>query len=230
MSAEWLAQVLGYRCRNPALIEAALTHRSAGKHHNERLEFLGDSVLNFVVAELIYHEFEQADEGDLSRLRASLVNGDTLAAIAASIGLGERLRMGAGEVRSGGFRRGSILADAFEAVLGAIYVDGGFEAARAAILRVMEPRLKELPAVADLKDPKTRLQEFLQSRGMALPVYKVESIEGKSHLQTFVIRCEVKAFEVVAHGRGDSRRRAEQEAAAGALTEVIGRAKLQADA
>jgi ribonuclease-3 len=158
-----------------------------------------------------------------------LVKGDTLAAVAVDIGLGERLRMGPGEVRSGGFRRGSILADALEALLGAIYVEGGFEAAQAAILRVMQPRLRELPPVDDLKDPKTRLQELLQSHGGALPVYKVESIEGRSHSQTFVIRCEVKAFSVVARGRGESRRKAEQDAAAQALTEILHRTKLQVD-
>lgn len=225
----WLEGALGYRFKDPDLIETALSHRSLGSPNNERLEFLGDAILNFVVAELIYCEFAQADEGDLSRLRASLVKGETLAAIATSLGLAEHLRLGPGEVRSGGFRRGSILADAFEAILGAIYVDGGFEAARAAILRVMAPRLKELPSAADLKDPKTRLQEFLQSLGKALPVYKVMSTEGKSHLQTFVIRCEIKSFDVVAYGRGDSRRRAEQDAAAQALTETLRRAKLQTD-
>jgi len=150
--------------RDAALCDAALTHRSAGGGHNERLEFLGDSILNCGVARLLYDAHPEADEGELSRLRASLVSGDTLARIAGELGLGEHLRLGGGELKSGGFRRASILADALEAILGAIFLDSGFEAAAAAVKRLIEPRLSDLPSAALLKDPKTRLQELLQGR------------------------------------------------------------------
>ncbi|MGH8264242.1 MAG: ribonuclease III, partial [Steroidobacteraceae bacterium] len=158
-ASDWLAQRLEYRCREPALIEAALTHRSAGGAHNERLEFLGDAVLNCLVADVLYRRFPRADEGELSRLRATLVNGESLAALAADIGLGDEVRLGPGELRSGGFRRPSILADAFEALIGAIYLDGGFDVAREVVGRVFAARVASLPDVAELKDPKTRLQE-----------------------------------------------------------------------
>lgn len=218
MGTEWLQRALGYRCQDPALIEAALTHRSARNANNERLEFLGDGVLNLVVADLLYRERPRADEGELSRLRASLVKGDTLADMAVQLGLGDHLNLGSGERRSGGFRRHSILADALEAVFGAIYLDGGFEAARTVIENLVRPRLLELPAVAELKDAKTRLQEWLQGKGLALPVYRVEKVEGEAHLQTFVVSCEVKALNIRAQGEGPSRRRAEQTAAQAALT------------
>jgi ribonuclease-3 len=170
-------------------------------------------VLNCVVAHLLYREFPLADEGELSRLRASLVRGESLAAVAASLDLGEQLTLGPGELRSGGFRRESILADALEALFGAIYLDGGFEAAREAIERIMLPLVPALPAAAELKDPKTRLQEFLQARGLGLPSYGLEEVEGEAHNQIFTASCEVESFGVRASGRGQSRRRAEQEAA-----------------
>jgi ribonuclease-3 len=166
-----------------------------------------------VVADLLYRRYGRADEGELSRLRARLVRGEALAAIAAVLGVGEQLRLGQGELRTGGFRRRSILADALEALFGAIYLDGGFEAAYAAIARVFEPSLEELAETADLKDPKTRLQEYLQARGLALPRYTVERIEGESHMQRFSVTCEVSALGVSAGGQGASRRGAEQDAA-----------------
>lgn len=212
-SLEWLRDAFGYQCRDETLLEAALTHRSAGSPHNERLEFLGDAVLNCVVAMLVFREFANADEGDLSRLRASLVSGESLAVIAGELGLGDRLRMGSGELKSGGFRRKSILADGLEAVLGAIYLDGGFDAAAQAIEKMMVPRLDKLPSAAELKDPKTRLQEALQAKALPLPTYAIESIDGEAHRQHFRVSCAVSALNLKVTGEGASRRRAEQQAA-----------------
>ncbi len=212
-AVEWQRDALGYECRDPALLEAALTHRSAGGPHNERLEFLGDAVLNCVVAMLVFREFGAADEGDLSRFRSSLVSGEALAVVAAEIGLGDQLRLGSGELKSGGFRRKSILADTLEALFGAIYLDGGFEAAAAVIERLFIPRLDRLPSAAELKDPKTRLQETLQARGLPLPSYIVESVSGEAHSQVFQVSCSVDALGLKTHATGASRRRAEQAAA-----------------
>jgi len=212
-AVEWMRETLGYECRDPALLEAALTHRSAGGPHNERLEFLGDAVLNCVVAMLVFREFGAADEGDLSRFRSSLVSGEALAVIAAEIGLGDQLRLGSGELKSGGFRRKSILADTLEAVFGAIYLDGGFEAAASVIERLFIPRLDRLPSAAELKDPKTRLQEALQARGLPLPSYAVDSVSGEAHNQLFQVSCSVDALGLKTHASGASRRRAEQAAA-----------------
>jgi ribonuclease-3 len=212
-AGEWLRDKLGYECRDPALLEAALTHRSAGGSHNERLEFLGDAVLNCVVARLVFDEFAAADEGDLSRFRASLVSGESLAVIAAEIDLGSQLRLGSGELKSGGFRRKSILADALEALFGAVYLDGGFEAAAGVVERLFVPRLDRLPSAAELKDPKTRLQEALQARGLPLPAYSVESISGEAHNQLFEVRCSVSSLGLKVSASGPSRRRAEQAAA-----------------
>lgn len=212
-SSDWLEARLGYSCHDSALIDAALTHRSAGGDNNERLEFLGDGVLNCVIADLLYREFPLADEGELSRLRATLVRGESLAEIATELDLGAQLRLGPGELRSGGHRRESILADALEALFGAIYLDGGFDAARTVIERIMLARIEELPAAAELKDPKTRLQEYLQARALALPTYGLEDVEGESHNQIFTASCSVNALALRATGQGNSRRRAEQEAA-----------------
>ena len=212
-AVEWMRETLGYECRDPALLEAALTHRSAGGPHNERLEFLGDAVLNCVVAMLVFREFGAADEGDLSRFRSSLVSGEALAVIAAEIGLGDQLRLGSGELKSGGFRRKSILADTLEAVFGAIYLDGGFEAAASVLERRFIPRLDRLPSAAELKDPKTRLQEALQARGLPLPSYAVDSVSGEAHNQLFQVSCSVDALGLKTHASGASRRRAEQAAA-----------------
>lgn len=212
-AVEWQRDALGYECRDPALLQAALTHRSAGGPHNERLEFLGDAVLNCVVAMLVFREFGAADEGDLSRFRSSLVSGEALAVIAAEIGLGDQLRLGSGELKSGGFRRKSILADTLEAVFGAIYLDGGFDVAAGVIERLFIPRLDRLPSAAELKDPKTRLQETLQARGLPLPSYVVDSVSGEAHSQMFQVSCSVDALGLKTHATGASRRRAEQAAA-----------------
>lgn len=220
-SRDWLLGRLGYASRDEALIDAALTHRSAGGDNNERLEFLGDGVLNCVIADLLYREFPLADEGELSRLRATLVRGESLAGIATELDLGAQLRLGPGELRSGGHRRESILADALEALFGAIYLDGGFEAARAAIERIMVSRIAELPDAAELKDPKTRLQEYLQARALALPGYGLEEVEGESHNQIFTASCTVSALALRATGQGNSRRRAEQEAARQVLESLL---------
>ena len=209
----WVRAQLGYEPRDPALFSAALTHRSAAGPNNERLEFLGDAVLNLVVAHHLYAAFPQASEGDLSRLRARVVSGEPLAEVAASLRLGEALQLGSGELKTGGFRRQSILADAFEAVCGALYLDGGLAAAEEVIERLFEPRIAALPAPHELKDAKTRLQEYLQSRGLMLPRYRVERVEGEAHEQTFHVTCEVPVLQLAAEGRGSSRRRAEQEAA-----------------
>lgn len=209
----WVRAQLRYEPREPAIFRAALTHRSAPGANNERLEFLGDAVLNLVVAHHLFVAFPDATEGDLSRLRARVVSGEPLAEVAASLELGEALQLGSGELKTGGFRRQSILADGLEAVFGALYVDGGLTAAEAVIARLFEPRIAALPAPDELKDAKTRLQEYLQSRGLTLPRYKVERVEGEPHAQTFHVACEVPALRLAGEGRGSSRRRAEQEAA-----------------
>jgi ribonuclease-3 len=212
-SGEWSEARLGYRFGDPALLDAALTHRSAGRDNYERLEFLGDSVLNFAVAVLVYRAYPEADEGDLSRYRASLVSGQSLAEAASALGLGEQLRLGSGELKTGGFRRSSILADALEALFGAVYLDGGFDSARTVIERLFAGRLAQLPEARDLKDPKTRLQELLQGRGRRLPAYAVEDVSGEPHEHWFVASCEVEELGLRERGEGPSRRRAEQAAA-----------------
>ncbi|HTV52623.1 MAG TPA: ribonuclease III [Steroidobacteraceae bacterium] len=216
----WVRETLGYEPHDATLFAAALTHRSASGPHNERLEFLGDAVLNLLVAEELFRRFPEADEGDLSRLRARLVSAEPLAEIAAQLVLGEVLALGSGELKSGGFRRQSILADAFEAVCGALYMDGGWQAVRRVLLPLIEPRVALLPDAATLKDAKTRLQEYLQSRGLALPRYAIERTEGEAHAQTFWVVCEVEALAQRAHGSGSSRRRAEQDAAERMLREI----------
>lgn len=216
--ASWVERSFGHVFAQPALCRAALTHRSAGADHNERLEFLGDSVLNCTVARLLYDAHPQADEGALSRLRATIVSGETLAQIAGDLGLGEHLRLGSGELKSGGFRRASILADALEALLGAIFLDAGFDAAAAAVQRITASRMADLPAANLLKDPKTRLQEALQAQGLALPVYTLTAVAGDPHAQVFTVSCEVPEFGLAAVGEGGSRRRAEQLAAGKLLT------------
>jgi ribonuclease III len=209
----WVERSFGYVFTEPALCYAAVTHRSAGADHNERLEFLGDSILNCSVARLLYDAHARADEGALSRLRATLVSGETLAQIAGELGLGEHLRLGTGELKTGGFRRASILSDALEAILGAIFLDSGFDAASAVVARILGPRMSELPAAGALKDPKTRLQEALQGHGLALPVYTLTAVAGDPHLQSFTVSCEVPILGVSAAAEGASRRRAEQLAA-----------------
>lgn len=209
----WLRRRLDYVPRDEGLFRAALTHRSASGLNNERLEFLGDAVLNLVVARHLFEALPEATEGDLSRLRARVVSAEPLAEVAASLELGDVLKLGTGELKTGGFRRQSILADALEALFGALFLDGGLEAAEALITRLLGPRIASLPAAETLKDPKTRLQECLQSRGLALPAYSVERVEGEPHAQTFHVSCRVKELGLAAQGSGSSRRRAEQEAA-----------------
>ncbi len=212
-AGRWLQERLGCTLADPGLLARALTHRSHGPDNNERLEYLGDAVLTFVVAEMLYRRFPGASEGELSRYRASLVSGESLATIATGIGLGEQMRLGDGEVKSGGHRRSTILADGLEALLGAIYLDRGLDAARAAAERLLREPLAALPAAAELKDAKTRLQEWLQGRGYALPSYTVLEVSGEPHDQRFRVRCDVAELTVSADAEGSSRRRAEQEAA-----------------
>ncbi len=212
-AARWLQERLGCQIGDPALLRLALTHRSHGSANNERLEFLGDAVLSFIVAEMLCDEFPEASEGELSRFRASLVSGATLGELGQELGLGEHLNLGEGELKSGGFRRASILADALEAIIGALYLDGGMVAVRDLVQRLLAARLAALPEAAALKDPKTRLQEWLQARGLALPAYTVMAISGEPHRQRFKVRCEIIELALTAEADANSRRAAEQQAA-----------------
>ncbi|HET7922440.1 MAG TPA: ribonuclease III [Gammaproteobacteria bacterium] len=216
-----LERALRYSFRDPGLLEQALTHRSAGSHNNERLEFLGDALLNLVIAEALFAAHEDVEEGGLSRLRASLVNQDALAVLAQDLQLGEHLRLGPGEMKSGGQRRASILADTLEAVLGAIHLDAGFEAVRTTVLSLFSEKLANPPALEDLKDAKTRLQEWLQARNMALPVYQVEAVSGEAHRQVFRVSCRIETSDLNTTGEAGSRRAAEQEAAGRALERLL---------
>lgn len=211
---------IGHAFADPGLLELAMTHRSYGGQNNERLEFLGDSIVNFIIAEALFQRFPQAREGQLSRLRARLVKGQTLAELAREMAFGECLRLGSGEMKSGGHRRESILADAVEAVLGAIYLDAGMETARARVLSWYAERLEAISLDDTQKDPKTRLQEFLQSRQVPLPRYEVTSVEGEAHAQTFTVECHIEVLDKHTIGVGSSRRHAEQQAAAQALTRL----------
>ena len=215
-----LERRLGHRFAAPELARQALTHRSHGTPHNERLEFLGDGLLNCTVAALLYERFPALPEGDLSRLRAALVNQSSLSELAREVGLGERLRLGEGELKSGGFRRPSILADALEALLGAVYLDAGFDAVRASVQRLFADRLERAEKSPVDKDPKTELQEHLQGRGLQLPRYAVMKTEGEAHDQTFTVECRVDDLALAASGSGPSRRAAEQAAAAGVLAKL----------
>jgi ribonuclease-3 len=206
-----------YRFKDPQLLREALTHRSFSAGNNERLEFLGDSVLSLVIAWRLYDLHPQAQEGDLSRMRARLVRGSTLTEVAASINLGMEINLGEGELKSGGFRRASILADAFEALLGAILIDGGFEACRRVVLSLFDPLIERLPAAEELKDPKTRLQEWLQARGRPLPQYSLVREEGSDHAKKFHVTCRLGDDGTAVEASGRSRRKAEQAAAATVL-------------
>jgi ribonuclease-3 len=213
MSLPSLERAIGYVFGSRDILDQALTHRSFGARHNERLEFLGDSVLNCVIAQALYERFAAVREGDLSRLRANLVRQETLAEIAQRLGLGEKLRLGEGELKSGGFRRPSILADGLEALFGAIFIDGGFEQARNTILRLYEPFLASIDPYQSGKDAKTTLQEFLQGRHLALPQYQLRATRGEAHAQEFEVECLIPALGISTIGHGPSRRAAEQEAA-----------------
>ncbi|GAA0857027.1 ribonuclease III [Aliiglaciecola litoralis] len=215
-----LCKRLGYTFQEPDNLKLALTHRSASKQHNERLEYLGDAVLGLVVAETLYARFPKQPEGKLTRMRASLVKGDTLAEVAREFELGELLELGSGELKSGGHRRSSILADAVEAIIGAIYLEAGLETIKPLLQTWFAKRLDALDPTAHPKDNKTQLQEFLQGRQMPLPDYTVAEIKGKDHDQLFVVTCQVEGLEENVVGEGSSRRKAEQNAAKIALEKL----------
>ncbi len=208
-----LEQKLGYSFSDAALLQVALTHRSHSSPHNERLEFIGDSILNCVVARALFDRFPEVPEGDLSRLRANLVCQQSLHRLALSLALGSFLRLGEGELKSGGAQRPSILADALEALFGAIWRDAGFEVASGVIVRLYHDTIQAISPGKPIKDAKTRLQEYLQGRRLALPKYTLTATEGEAHAQQFKIACEIESLKLVAEGRGASRRVAEQMAA-----------------
>ena len=212
-----LCRTLGYEFNDINLLIQALTHRSAANKHNERLEFLGDSILSIVISDALYHQFPKATEGDLSRMRATLVKGDTLTLIAKEFKLGDYLFLGPGELKSGGFRRESILADAVEAIIGAVYLDANIDACRTLLLNWYEQRLAKIKPGINQKDPKTILQEHLQCFKKPLPDYQVVKVEGEAHDQTFTVECRITDLADVVIGVASSRRKAEQLAAAQVL-------------
>jgi ribonuclease-3 len=216
----WLSKTLDYSFSDVGLLQQALTHRSAPGRSNERLEFLGDAVLDIVVSEALFQSLPDAPEGDLSRLRASLVRDTSLAGIAVELGIGEHLILGSGERKTGGHRRQSILADALEALFGAVYLDSDFETAADLIHRVFGDKLEDLPHADELRDPKTRLQEWLQARGAAPPDYELVNVTGKAHQQRFEVRCLVPD-QAPATGEGRSRRDAEQQSARRMLEQLM---------
>ncbi|AUB78584.1 ribonuclease III [Spiribacter sp. 1M153] len=211
---------LGRAFEDPALLDQAVTHRSAEGPNNERLEFLGDSILNFVIAAEVFERRPELHEGELSRLRAALVNKNALAAIARGIDLGAHIVLGSGELKTGGSRRDSILADGLEAVIGAVYLDGGYEAGRQVILQLFEAHLSRLPDMEALKDPKTRLQEYLQARHLELPTYQVDAVSGRAHQQTFRVGCHCESLQLTGEGTAGNRRQAEQAAADDLLAKI----------
>ncbi|MDZ7857543.1 ribonuclease III [Sphaerotilus sp.] len=213
VAIESLSRRLGYTFRERELLVRALTHRSFGADHNERLEFLGDSVLNMAVSDLLFDQYDESPEGDLTRIRAHLVRQDMLHRIALSLDLPAVLRLSDGEARGGGAQRPSILADALEAIIGAVYRDAGFDAAEALVRRLFEPLISETATQAWGKDAKTQLQEWLQARRQSVPDYRIEATRGRAHDQTFVVVCTIAGSGVQARGEGRSRRAAEQEAA-----------------
>lgn len=220
-STRLLEESLGHEFSDRALLQQALTHRSAGSHNNERLEFLGDAILGAVIAEDLYCRYPQAREGELSRLRSRLVRRESLTGIAHALDIGQYLSLGGGERRSGGHHRDSILSDAVEAVLGAVYLDSGFEACKACVLTLFDDRLASLSGIEFLKDAKTRLQEYLQSRQLALPEYAVIDESGKAHARSFKVTCTVAGVDLVpTQGQGSSRRHAEQQAAKRMLAQL----------
>ncbi len=221
LAVEKLYQRINYKFNDAKHLELALTHRSAKGEHNERLEFLGDSILSLVIADALYHQFPKEQEGDLSRMRSTLVRGQTLAEIAKEFKLGEFLRLGPGELKSGGFRRESILADVVEAIIGAIYLDSDTETCRQVVLDWYETRLDAILPGVNQKDPKTQLQEYLQGRKLPLPIYSVVATKGQAHNQEFTLSCQVEGYkEFIA--KGTSRRKAEQTVAAITLEKIQG--------
>ncbi len=215
-----LCRGLRYTFVNSDLLELALTHRSRGGANNERLEFLGDSVLNLTISFELYDRFPELTEGELTRVRASLVKEETLASLARGLRLGEHLLLGSGELKSGGYDRDSILADALEAVFGAVYKDSGLGEARTIILHLYHDRLARLDPRSIPKDPKTELQEHLQKYSLPLPVYRVAGVSGEPHNQVFIVECAVEGLPVPARGEGSTRRAAEQQAASRALAQL----------
>ena len=220
-----LSRIIHYTFQDASLMMMALTHRSFNAQHNERLEFLGDSILSFLIAQELYQRFPKIDEGDLSRLRAQLVKESSLSSIATSMGLGDFIQLGEGELKSAGWRRPSILADTLEAMIGAIYLDAGIEPAHQFVLRFFEKQLNEIDPKLIQKDAKTLLQELLQSQKSDLPIYTVVSIEGEAHSQSFTIECIIKKSNIKTQGIGQSRRIAEQEAASKAYQLMLGSVK-----
>ena len=211
--AQRLCKRLGYEFNNPAYLKQALTHCSVGNVNNERLEFLGDSILSFVIANALFEKFPNHSEGQLSRLRAFLVKGEMLAKIAMELELGDYLYLGQGELKSGGFRRASILADALEAILAAVFLDGGFPASQQVILNLYKTRLNDQQLHDNLKDAKTQLQEYLQAQKYSLPEYTLTKIDGEEHDQVFHVKCDVAGLKISTNGHGENRRKAEQQAA-----------------
>ena len=216
-----LSRQIGYEFKDTGLLKQALTHRSAAKQHNERLEFLGDAVLGMIIARELYDKFPQVPEGKLTRMRSTLVKGDTLAELARESDVGELMNLGPGELKSGGHRRSSIIADAMEAIIGAIYLEAGLEQTEQVVLHLWKSGINKLDPNEHPKDAKTRLQEFLQSRKLPLPVYEVVKITGKDHAQTFVVHCQVANLNSPLEGVGSSRRKAEQQAANLALETLM---------
>lgn len=215
-----LSKQLGHAFVQPQLLERALTHRSAAPEHNERLEFLGDSVLGCVIAKHLYLSYPQLSEGDLTRLRSNLIKEETLAGLAQQLELGSYLQLGEGERKSGGFRRPSMLADAMEALFGAVLLDGGFEAAEKVVLALFVPYLAQVDVQTLGKDAKTLLQEYLQARRIALPNYSIVAVQGEAHAQSFRVECAIPALKITSHGEGSSRRNAEQQAAQAACQQL----------
>jgi len=213
-----------YNFEDPGLLHQALTHKSRGRCNYERLEFLGDSILNLVISKRLFEAFPKASEGDLSRMRARIVRGNSLSEIALGLDLGKHLKLGAGEMKSGGFRRSSILADAMEALLGAIFLDGGYQACHDVILQLFGPMVRSLPSPEDLKDAKTKLQEWLQAQGRPLPVYQLERQEGADHAKKFHVLCLLSDECLQVSAEGNSRRKAEQRAAGEMLALVNAKA------
>jgi ribonuclease-3 len=214
-----------YSFNDPELLALALSHRSIGRVNNERLEFLGDSILNFVVSAHLFDLKTNDNEGDLTRLRARIVRGDTLAEMAVELKLGDYIKLGEGELKSGGFKRNSILANTLEAIFGAIYLDAGFESCAKVIRHICDPFIALLPEADELKDPKTRLQEWLQGKAYSLPVYSVLSEQGPPHSKSFMVQCVNQSANIKVTGKSSSRRKAEQVAALAALDLIAKRAK-----
>lgn len=214
---EQLSKKLGYTYNDISVLQLALTHRSMGARNNERLEFLGDSLVNFMIADVLFHEYGKLPEGDMSRVRAHLVKGDTLAVIGREYAISDYLVLGPGELKSGGYRRDSIIADAIEAIIASVYEDGGLSACRELVSRFYKERLQTLDPKKIGKDPKTRLQEYLQSQNLPLPEYSIISVNGAAHAQEFTVSCFVEKLNTKFEATASNRRKAEQKAAEAAL-------------